>query len=121
MSGGQATRAALAALLIDQPDLLLMDEPTNNLDAEAREAVGSMLARWTGGALVISHDRAVLAGMDRIVELSGLGARVYGGGYDLYAQRKAEERAGAARDLNARPARTPPAAAPGPRATRRRS
>ncbi|HEX7759478.1 MAG TPA: ATP-binding cassette domain-containing protein, partial [Caulobacteraceae bacterium] len=100
ISGGQATRAALAALLIDEPDLLLMDEPTNNLDTEARAAVGSMLDRWRGGALVISHDRALLAGMDRIVELSGLGARVYGGAYDFYAERRAEEVAAAARGLD---------------------
>ncbi len=100
ISGGQATRAALAALLIGEPDLLLMDEPTNNLDAEARQAVGAMLGRWKGGALVISHDRALLRGMDRIVELSGLGARVYGGGYDLYLSRRVEEAAAAARGLD---------------------
>ncbi|MGA0600864.1 ABC-F family ATP-binding cassette domain-containing protein [Caulobacter sp. KR2-114] len=100
LSGGQATRAALAALLIAEPDLLIMDEPTNNLDAEGRAAVAALLAGWRGGALVVSHDRALLRGMDRIVELSSLGARVYGGGYDLYADRKAEELAAAARDLD---------------------
>jgi len=99
MSGGQATRAALAALLVAEPDVLLMDEPTNNLDAEARAAVAALLDRWTGGALVISHDRELLRRMDRIVELSSLGAKVYGGGWDLYAERKAEEAAAAARDL----------------------
>ena len=100
MSGGQATRAALAALLIQEPDLLLLDEPTNNLDAEGREAVSDLLGRWKGGALVISHDRALLRRMDRIVELSGLGAKVYGGDFDLYAARKAEALAVAARDLD---------------------
>jgi ATPase subunit of ABC transporter with duplicated ATPase domains len=48
---------------------------------------------------VISHDRALLRRVDRIVELSGLGAQVYGGGYDLYAERKAQAEAAAARDL----------------------
>jgi len=99
LSGGEATRAALAALLIEQPDLLLLDEPTNNLDADARRLVAEVLAGWRGGAVVVSHDRGLLRRMDRIVELSGLGARVYGGGYDLYAERRAEERAVAAQAL----------------------
>jgi ATPase subunit of ABC transporter with duplicated ATPase domains len=99
LSGGEATRAALAGLLAAEPDLLILDEPTNNLDAEARELVGQVLERWRGGAIVISHDRGLLRRMDRIVELSSLGARVYGGGYDLYAGRKAEEAAAASRGL----------------------
>ena len=101
LSGGEATRAALAGLLVGEPDLLLLDEPTNNLDAAARETVAAMLERWKGGALVISHDRTLLRRMDRIVELSGLGARVYGGDYDLYAERKAQEAAAASRELDA--------------------
>ncbi len=100
LSGGQATRAALAALLIAEPDVILMDEPTNNLDADGRTAVAAMLERWRGGALVVSHDRNLLRRMDRIVELTSLGAVVYGGGYDLYAQRKAEAEAAAQRDLD---------------------
>ncbi|MET3665050.1 ABC-F family ATP-binding cassette domain-containing protein [Caulobacter sp. 1776] len=100
LSGGQATRAGLARLLIARPDVLLLDEPTNNLDAEAREIVGRVLTRWRGGAVVVSHDRSLLRGMDRIVELSSLGARSYGGGWDLYAERKALEAEAAQRDLD---------------------
>ena len=96
LSGGEATRAHLARLLIARPDMILLDEPTNNLDRDARAAVRRVLAGWGGGALVVSHDRALLRGMDRIVEISGLGARVYGGGYDLYVERRDAE-AGAAR------------------------
>jgi len=99
LSGGQVTRARLAAVLAAEPDVIILDEPTNNLDAEGRAAVAELLDGWAGGALVISHDRALLRRVDRIVELSGLGARVYGGGYDLYAERKSAEAAGAARDL----------------------
>lgn len=100
LSGGQATRAALAGLLAGEPDVLLLDEPTNNLDAEARERIADVLAGWKGGAVVVSHDRGLLRRMDRIVELTGLGARVYGGNYDLYAERKAQEESAAARDLD---------------------
>jgi ATPase subunit of ABC transporter with duplicated ATPase domains len=100
LSGGQATRAGLARLLIARPDVLLLDEPTNNLDAEAKAIIARVLARWRGGAVVVSHDRSLLRGMDRIVELSSLGARSYGGGWDLYAERKAEEAQAARRDLD---------------------
>lgn len=100
LSGGQATRAALAGLLAAEPDLILLDEPTNNLDAEARRMIASALAAWKGGAVVVSHDRALLRQMDRIVELSSLGAKVYGGNYDLYVERKAQEEAAAARELD---------------------
>nr|MEA2797281.1 hypothetical protein [Phenylobacterium sp.] len=99
LSGGQVTRAALAGLLARAPDLLILDEPTNNFDAVARGLVAGVLERWPGGAIVVSHDRDVLRRMDRIVELSGLGARVYGGNYDLYLERKAAEEAAAAREL----------------------
>ena len=100
LSGGEATRASLAALMIDRPDVILLDEPTNNLDAEARDIVRRMLDAWRGGALVVSHDRALLRGMDRIVELTSLGAASFGGGYDLYAERKAAMEQAAARDLD---------------------
>lgn len=100
LSGGEQTRVRLAALLLEGPDLLVLDEPTNHLDAEGRAAIADLLTRWKGGAVVVSHDRALLRRMDRIVELSGLGAAVYGGDYDLYAERKAAERAAAERDLD---------------------
>jgi ATPase subunit of ABC transporter with duplicated ATPase domains len=99
LSGGQLTRAALAALLVARPDVILLDEPTNNLDAEARALVADFLRAWKGGAVVVSHDRALLREMDRIVELSSLGASVYGGNWDLYVERRDAERAAAERGL----------------------
>jgi ATPase subunit of ABC transporter with duplicated ATPase domains len=99
LSGGELTRLRLAGLLIARPDLLLLDEPTNHLDSEARAIVAEVLGRWSGGAIVVSHDRDLLRRMDRIVDLTSLGAFVYGGGYDLYEARKAIERAAAERDL----------------------
>lgn len=100
LSGGEQTRARLAGLLLDQPDLLVLDEPTNHLDIHGRAAVAGLLERWRGGAVVVSHDRDLLRGMDRIVELSALGAAVHGGGWDLYAERRDAERAAAARSLD---------------------
>ncbi len=99
LSGGQVTRAMLAGLIAAEPDLLILDEPTNNLDAEARTLVAEVMGRWRGGAIVVSHDRALLRRMDRIIDLTTLGAQVYGGGYDLYAARKAEAETAAAREL----------------------
>lgn len=101
LSGGQMTRATLAGLLIAAPDVILLDEPTNNLDAGARSLLADVLRRWKGGAVVVSHDRTLLRGMDRIVELTSLGAVGYGGGYDLYAERKAQAVAAAEHDLEA--------------------
>lgn len=100
LSGGQRTRAALAALVFDGPDLILLDEPTNNLDAGGREAVAQMLAGWRGAAIVISHDRNLLEQMDAIVELTSLGATTYGGNYSHYRERKALELAAAQHDLD---------------------
>ncbi|NIJ19240.1 ATPase subunit of ABC transporter with duplicated ATPase domains [Sphingomonas naasensis] len=99
LSGGQRTRAALAGLVFAEPDFLLLDEPTNNLDREGRDLVRALLENWRAGAVVVSHDRALLETMDAIVELTTLGARRYGGNWSDYSARKAVERAAAERDL----------------------
>lgn len=99
LSGGQRTRAALAGALFARPDFLLLDEPTNNLDAEGRAAVLDILGEWRGGAIVVSHDRALLETMDAIVELTGLGATRYGGDWSAYRARKALELDAAHHDL----------------------
>lgn len=99
VSGGEAMRAALAGFALGSPDFLLLDEPTNHLDAGSREALYAFVEGWAGGLLCVSHDRALLRRMDRIVELSSLGVRVYGGNYDLYRERRDAEDAAAAREL----------------------
>lgn len=83
-SGGERTRLAIARLLIDPPNLLLLDEPTNNLDDDGRAAIASLLANWKGGAIVVSHDRALLEGVDRIVALSPVGVSIHGGGWSSW-------------------------------------
>jgi ATPase subunit of ABC transporter with duplicated ATPase domains len=100
LSGGQRTRAALAALVFVEPDLILLDEPTNNLDADGRAAVAELLAGWRGAAIVVSHDRDLLERVDAIVELTSLGATTYGGGWSHYRERKALELQAAERDLD---------------------
>jgi len=89
LSGGQRTRASIAALVFAEPDYLLLDEPTNNLDREGRTAVIDLLASWRSGAIVVSHDRELLETMDAIIELTSLGAARYGGNWSAYRERRA--------------------------------
>jgi ATPase subunit of ABC transporter with duplicated ATPase domains len=99
LSGGQRSRAALAASILAEPDFLLLDEPTNNLDRAGRRAVIDLIRGWTGGAIIASHDRELLDEMDAIVELTSLGATRYGGNYSAFRQRKDAELDAATRDL----------------------
>lgn len=99
MSGGQRTRAGLAALLFAEPDFLLLDEPTNNLDRDGLESVIKTLASWRSGAIVVSHDRELLENMDAIVELNTLGATRYGGNWSRFRELKVQELAAAQREL----------------------
>jgi ATPase subunit of ABC transporter with duplicated ATPase domains len=99
LSGGQRTRIGLAALVFNEPDFILLDEPTNNLDREGRRAVIDLLVTWRGGAVVVSHDRELLETIDAIVELGELGATRYGGNFSHYRERKALELAAAQHDL----------------------
>lgn len=60
LSGGQKTRAGLAALLTTRPDLLILDEPTNHLDQDALSSLSTFLEEYSGAMLLVSHDRAFL-------------------------------------------------------------
>ncbi len=86
LSGGERMRVALARVMLEAPDVLLLDEPTNNLDAEGRAAVARLLADWRGAVIVASHDRELLDGVDRIVELSPVGVTVFGGGWSAFRE-----------------------------------
>lgn len=99
LSGGQRTRAGLAALIVGEPDFLILDEPTNNLDRDGRRAVIDLLAGWRAGAIVVSHDRELLDTVDAIVELTSLDATRYGGNWSQYRARKVLELAAAEHDL----------------------
>jgi ATPase subunit of ABC transporter with duplicated ATPase domains len=99
LSGGQLTRARLASLVFAEPDFILLDEPTNNLDRDGREAVIDLLGSWRAGVIVVSHDRELLETMEAIVELTSLGATRYGGNWSHYRERKALQLAAARREL----------------------
>jgi ATP-binding cassette subfamily F protein 3 len=92
LSGGEQTRAALARLVIADPDLLLLDEPTNHLDLDALEWLEEHLRRRAGSLLVASHDRAFLdATVTRVWELRDKRLTVFRGDYSAY-HRQREER-----------------------------
>lgn len=102
LSGGEAMRVALLGAMLSGADFLILDEPSNHLDRPGRQALLAQLQRWTGGLLVVSHDRQLLNAMARIVELSPSGLRSYGGNYDFYAACKAQERQSAQDQLDQR-------------------
>lgn len=102
LSGGECMRVALLGAFLDDADFLILDEPSNPLDGPARALLRARLAAWDGGLLLVSHDRELLEGMQRIVELSTLGLRSYGGGYSFYAQSREEAREAAERRLDQR-------------------
>ena len=100
VSGGEATRVALAGLTLRRPDFLLLDEPTNHLDRAGRDALYSFLDDWPGGFVCATHDRALLRRVDRIIEISSLGVRTYGGNYDAYRKRREDDDLAASRELD---------------------
>lgn len=99
LSGGEAMRVALTGAFLSEADFLILDEPSNHLDAPQRKRLHAQLAQWPSGLLVVSHDRRLLDTVARIEELSSHGLRTYGGGYRFYAGCKAEERRQAQREL----------------------
>lgn len=99
LSGGQQTRASLGAVVFRQPDFLILDEPTNNLDLSGRGAVIDLIKGWHAGAIIVSHDRELLESMDAIVELTSLGVTRYGGNWSHYRECKAIESLAAEQDL----------------------
>jgi len=95
LSGGQAARVALAALLLSRFDLVLLDEPTNDLDLDGLERLEGFVRGLRSGVVLVSHDREFLARcVTRVVELDLAQHRVavYDGGYDAYLEERAVAR-----------------------------
>ena len=93
-SGGWKMRVALAALLFSEPDLLLLDEPSNHLDLEATLWLENFLKNYPAMMVVISHERDLLNNVvDTILHLEGGKTVMYTGGYDSFEQQRAERAA----------------------------
>lgn len=92
LSGGQAARVGLAAMLLSQYDLYLLDEPTNDLDLDGLARLEEFVAGLTAPMVVVSHDREFLARtVNRVVEidLAQQQANSYSGGYETYLEERA--------------------------------
>ncbi|MGZ4432703.1 MAG: ATP-binding cassette domain-containing protein [Trebonia sp.] len=109
LSGGETVLTALAALFLRRPPVIVLDEPTNNLDLDARRRLYAAVESWPGVMLIVSHDRELLALMDQIAELTGpRGApgppggslRTYGGNLEAYEAQLATEQAAACRAVS---------------------
>ncbi|HEY7590363.1 MAG TPA: ABC-F family ATP-binding cassette domain-containing protein [Candidatus Limnocylindrales bacterium] len=100
LSGGEQTRAALARLVVADPDLLMLDEPTNHLDIDALEWLEERLRRRTGALVVASHDRAFLdATVARIWELRDRRLTAFRGDYSAYHRQREDRDARTAKDV----------------------
>jgi ATP-binding cassette subfamily F protein 3 len=93
-SGGWKMRVALAALLFSEPDILLLDEPSNHLDLEATLWLENFLKSFGGTLIVISHERDLLNNVvDTILHLDRGKITLYAGGYDDFERQRAERAA----------------------------
>lgn len=95
LSGGQAARVALAALLLSRFDVVLLDEPTNDLDLEGLAKLEDFVTGLRGGVVLVSHDREFLARcVTTVVELdlAQNAVAVYDGGYDAFLEERSVAR-----------------------------
>lgn len=102
LSGGQKTKVFLAGVSIHQPELILLDEPSNHLDMAGRQLLYDFIESTKSTLIVVSHDRRLLNLLDTVCELSSRGITVYGGNYDFYAAQKQIELHALNQDLQSR-------------------
>lgn len=102
LSGGQKTKILLARTQIFADDFLLFDEPTNNLDREAQQALVAFLHNTSQGIILVSHHRELLNQCDVIIDITRKGIQVFGGNYDFYREQKAIQEKALAQELQAR-------------------
>ena len=99
LSGGEAMLVALAGLRLAATPIVLLDEPTNNLDLEARQRLYAVIDAWRGALVVVSHDVELLDRMDETAELRGAKLPVFGGGYTAFAEAVEQEQQAALQAL----------------------
>ena len=88
LSGGQKTKVFLSGISIHQPQLVLLDEPSNHLDTSGRQLLYDFIQSTSCTLMVVSHDRTLLNLLDAVYELSSRGITIYGGNYNFYAEQK---------------------------------
>lgn len=108
LSGGQKRRLQLLLILLDQPNVLILDEPTNDLDTDMLAAMEDLLDSWPGTLIVVSHDRYFLERVtDQQYAILGGRLRHLPGGVDEYLRlRRAEQDAPAPKGAASAPAAT---------------
>ncbi len=89
LSGGWRNRAALAKILLEEPDVLLMDEPTNHLDIDGLAWLEQWFQRFQGALILVSHDRHFLDHVvSRIIEIENYHFQEYRGSFTQYVREK---------------------------------
>ncbi|PPG31324.1 ABC-F family ATP-binding cassette domain-containing protein [Pseudoclavibacter sp. RFBB5] len=99
LSGGEAMLVAVAGLRLGGAPIVLLDEPSNNLDREARDRLTELVASWRGTLVIASHDEELLEHVDQIAELRRGELSLTGGGYSAYLEQLERERMAAAQAL----------------------
>ena len=102
LSCGQKTKVFLAGILIHEPELVLLDEPSNHLDKATRELLYNFISSTKSSLIIVSHDRKLLNLLNTVYELSKRGITIYGGNYDFYAEQKQIENNALNQDLQSK-------------------
>lgn len=102
LSGGQKTKVFLAGISIHQPELVLLDEPSNHLDIPGRQYLYDFIENTKCTLLVVSHDRKLLNHLNVVCELTKHGITVYGGNYDFYKEQKQIKVSALAQDIQSK-------------------
>lgn len=99
LSGGQKTKVFLAGISIHQPELVLLDEPSNHLDISGRRLLYDFIRSTKKTLIVVSHDRKLMNVLDATYELSHRGIKIYGSNYNFYTEQKRIENNALSNDI----------------------